>query len=176
MSESDFSAAALANLRNIIAQTGASIVLSSEWRRTEVMKNSIGMVLRSCDCPQLRDSTRVFSVRPELQRSDPAIVWCERRAREIAAWLKQHTEVTSWVAVDDLDFNWADSVRASGTPLMKCRSVLTDPKRCLTEEDAEKAVKILLNPPRLTEEQAAAAAAEAVRATQEALKLAPLRS
>mmetsp|Transcript_140307 Transcript_140307/g.391176 ORF Transcript_140307/g.391176 Transcript_140307/m.391176 type:complete len:265 (-) Transcript_140307:143-937(-) len=176
MSESDFSAAALSNLRSIIQQTGASVVLSSEWRRTEAMRNSIGVALRSQDLPQLRDVTRVLPVRPELQRGDPAIVWCERRAREITMWLKQHSEVTSWVALDDLDFNWADSVRAPGTPLMKCRSVLTDPKRCLTDEDAAKAVRILLNPPLLTEEQAAAAAAEAVRATQEALAMAPLRS
>merc|ERR1719208_359940 len=32
MSESDFSAAALTNLRSIIERTGASVVLSSEWR------------------------------------------------------------------------------------------------------------------------------------------------
>jgi len=177
MTEADFSAAALGNLRNIISKTAASVVLSSEWRRTEVMRDSIGKVLRSCDLPQIRDMTRVLPVRPELQRGDPAIVWCERRSREIHTWLKQHPEVTSYVALDDLDFNWADSVRLTGTPLMKCRSVLTDAKKCLTDEDAEKAIRILLNPPHLTEEQAAAAAAEAVRATQEALRSGPaLRS
>jgi len=176
MSESDFSAAALTNLRSVIERTGASVVLSSEWRRTEVMRNSIGVVLRTRDIPQPRDSTRVLAIRPELQKHDPAIVWCERRAREITAWLKQHPEVKSWVAIDDLDFNWADSVRAPGTQLMKCWSVLTDPKRCLTEQDADAAVRVLLKPPRLTEDQAAAAMTEAIRATQEALRQAPLRS
>jgi len=175
MSDSDFSAAALSNLRSIIQRTGASVVLSSEWRRSEAMRNSVGVVLRGNDLPQVRDWTEVLTVRPELQRSDPAISWCERRAREITGWLKAHPEVTAWVALDDLDFNWADSHRVHGTQLMKARSVKTDPKRCLTEEDAERAVQIILRPPRLTEEQAAAATMEAVRATKEALASAPIR-
>merc|ERR1719356_1408883 len=33
MTENDFSAAALENLRKIVVKTGASVVLSSEWRR-----------------------------------------------------------------------------------------------------------------------------------------------
>merc|ERR1712129_189997 len=56
-------------------------------------------------------------------------------------------EVTSWVALDDLDFSWADNFRISGTPWMKIRSVHTDARICLTEADAEQAVQILLNPP-----------------------------
>merc|ERR1712048_345544 len=127
------------------------------------------------EIPQLRDATKVMQVRADLQsqRGDSAIMWCERRSREIGHWLKEHPEVTAWVVVDDLDFSWADSVRVPGTPLMKCRSVQTDAKRCLTEEDAAEAVQIILNPPHLTEEETAAALAEAVRTTQEALAQAP---
>lgn len=169
MAESDFSAAALGNLRNIIQRTGATIVLSSEWRRTEAMKDSIGMAFRQRDLPQLRDSTLIFKVRDELQKEDAAISWCERRAREISAWLKGHPEVASWVIIDDLDFNWADSVRIAGTQLMKPRSVLTNPKMCITEEDAAEAVRIILNPPQLTEEEVAASIAESVRLTREQL-------
>lgn len=182
MSQEDFSASALDNLRSIVEKTGATIVLSSEWRRTEPMRNSIGVSLRSRSIPQLRDWTSVFKPRPELckpdglVKGDMAIAWCERRAREIGAWLKRHPEVTSWVALDDLDFNWADSVRAVGTPLMKCRSVLTHPKSCLTEQNAAEAVKILLNPPCPTEDEVEAAMAEARRLTEEALAVAPLRA
>lgn len=181
MSQEDFSASALDNLRTIVEKTGATIVLSSEWRRTEPMRNSIGVGLRSRNIPQLRGWTKVFKPRPELckpdQGTDMAIAWCERRAREIGDWLKGHPEVTAWVALDDLDFNWADSVRAVGTPLMKCRSVLTHPKYCLTEENAAEAVRILTNPPNPTEAEVEIAMAEARRLTEEALASStPLRA
>lgn len=67
------------------------------------------------------------------------------------------------MAIDDIDFSWADSVKVQGTPLMKSvaqnscgshhtcsdavdrvlpgwtsrhRSVLTNPKHCITEKDS----------------------------------------
>merc|ERR1719356_489603 len=103
------------------------------------MRDFVGVALRTRECPQLRDSTIVLKPRGDLEKHDPAIVWCERRAREIGAWLKQHPEVTAYVALDDLDFNWADSVRATGTPQMKSRSVQTNPQHCLTEDGVEQA-------------------------------------
>ncbi|CAK0849211.1 unnamed protein product [Prorocentrum cordatum] len=48
---------------------------------------------------------------------------------------------------------WADGVKSQGTPLMKCRSVCTHAKHCLTETDAAEAVRILLNPPQLSDEE-----------------------
>lgn len=145
--EGDFSATALGSLRSIVQQTGATIVLSSEWRRTGALQSSIGAVLRSQDIPAFRGATPVFQPRKELQVRDPIVAWCERRAREIGRWLKDHPEVTAWVALDDLDFAWADSVRVAGTPWMKAFSVHTDDKLCLTEEGVAEAVSILLNPP-----------------------------
>eukprot|EP00931_Biecheleriopsis_adriatica_P044113 TRINITY_DN25204_c0_g1_i1.p1 TRINITY_DN25204_c0_g1~~TRINITY_DN25204_c0_g1_i1.p1 ORF type:complete len:277 (+),score=57.42 TRINITY_DN25204_c0_g1_i1:74-904(+) len=145
--EGDFSAQALGSLRSIVQQTGATIVLSSEWRRGEDLKSSINAVLKSQDIPMLRDSTPIFAPRPEIQKANAIYAWCERRAREIGKWLKDHPEVTAWVALDDLDFDWADSLRQAGTPWMKIRSVHTDDKICLTEEGAVDAVRILLNPP-----------------------------
>mmetsp|Transcript_52564 Transcript_52564/g.151544 ORF Transcript_52564/g.151544 Transcript_52564/m.151544 type:complete len:266 (-) Transcript_52564:50-847(-) len=174
MTENDFNSAAIENLRSILVRTGATLVLSSEWRRTASMRDSIGATLRSKECPQLRDCTPLLKPRPDLEKCDSAIVWCERRAREIGAWLKQHPEVTSYVAIDDLDFNWADSVRASGTPQMKVRSVQTHPQHCITEADVEKAIRILLDAPVLTEVEASLATQEAIRLTQKALDTAPL--
>uniref|UniRef100_A0A6U6WEF8 FCP1 homology domain-containing protein n=1 Tax=Zooxanthella nutricula TaxID=1333877 RepID=A0A6U6WEF8_9DINO len=145
--ESDFGTSALGNLRSIVQQTGATIVLSSEWRRTEALRSSIGTVLRSQDIPLLRDCTPIFSARPELQKHDPIVAWCERRSREIGKWLKDHPEVSAWVALDDLDFAWADAVRLAGTPWMKHRSVHTNDKICLTEEGVTRAVDLLRNPP-----------------------------
>lgn len=174
--EHDFSAAAMNNLRKIVLETGASIVLSSEWRRTESMKDSIGIALRARHLPQLRGSTPVFKPRPELMQQDPGIIWCERRAREIGSWLKQNPDVKAWVALDDLDFNWADSARDVGTPLIKHRSVHTNAIRCLTEEDAAEAVRILLNPPVLSDEEVPLAVDKARRLTEAALLAAPQKA
>lgn len=147
--EQDFNGVALDNLRSIVQHTGSSIVLSSEWRRSETLSSSIAAVLKGNDIPVFRDSTPILKPRPDLAASklDPAIVWCERRAREIGKWLKEHKEVIAWVAIDDLDFNWADSVRASGTPFIKFRSVHTNATLCITDADKAEAVNILLNPP-----------------------------
>lgn len=146
--EGDFNVAALTNLRSIVQRTGACIIISSEWRRSETLSSSIGTVLRSHDIPMFRDSTPILTPSPELHKLDPAVIWCERRAREITTWLKDHKEVTSWVAIDDLDFSWADAVKAASTASMKYRSVLTNAHRCITEENAEQAVQLLLDPPR----------------------------
>lgn len=147
--ENDFNVAALENLRKIVEQTGATIVLSSEWRRSETLYSSIGAVLKSHDLPAFRGATPLLTARPDLSsmKLDSAIIWCERRAREIGKWLKDNKDVTAWVAIDDLDFNWADSVRTTGTPFVKYRSVLTNAQHCITETDCAEAVRILLNPP-----------------------------
>lgn len=145
--EGDFSAQALGSLRSIVQQTGAVIVLSSEWRRTEELRSSISAVLRSQDIPTFKDWTPIFQPRPEIQKVNAIYAWCERRAREIGKWLKDHPDVNAWVALDDLDFEWADSVRQAGTPWMKIRSVHTNDKICLTEDDATEAVRLLQYPP-----------------------------
>merc|ERR1712110_187106 len=75
------------------------------------------------------------------------------RAREIGDWLQKHPEVTVWVAIDDIDFKWADGLRVKGTPLVKYRSVRTDAQRCLNEEDAKEAIRILNSPTFFTPEE-----------------------
>lgn len=144
--ENDFSVPAMENLRSIIQQTGATVVLSSEWRRSETLKSSIGVVLKGYDLV-VRDATPILQPRPEIQSKSPIMAWAERRAREIGKWLKEHPEVTAWVALDDLDFTWADDWRAVGTPLIKYRSVHTHDRHCITEADAIEAVQLLRNPP-----------------------------
>lgn len=147
--EGDFNVPALENLRKIVEKTGATIVLSSEWRRSETLYSSIGAVLKSHDLPAFRGATPILQARPDLASSkiDAAITWCERRAREIGKWLKENKDVTAWVAIDDLNFDWADSVRITGTPFVKYRSVLTNAQHCITDTDCAEAVRILLNPP-----------------------------
>mmetsp|Transcript_63591 Transcript_63591/g.113161 ORF Transcript_63591/g.113161 Transcript_63591/m.113161 type:complete len:271 (+) Transcript_63591:50-862(+) len=169
--EADFNRGALENLRKVVEQTGAVLVLSSEWRRKEEMRDNINRTLIAQDMPGCVDFTPVFAPSPELikQKLDQAIIWAERRGREISSWLKQHKEVKAWVAIDDIDFSWADSVKVTGTQLIKHRSVATNPKHCITEKDAEEAVRILLNPPVIAPGEEAEAIAAAKYLTEEAL-------
>lgn len=144
--ENDFMGAALENLRYIVQQTAARIVLSSEWRRSETLKSSIATVLKRHDL-SFTEATPIFQPRAELQKASPVLAWCERRAREIGTWLKDHPEVIAWVAIDDLDFDMADGARIAGTPLVKYRSVQTHDRHCITDADAADAVQLLRNPP-----------------------------
>mmetsp|Transcript_17220 Transcript_17220/g.37070 ORF Transcript_17220/g.37070 Transcript_17220/m.37070 type:complete len:281 (+) Transcript_17220:205-1047(+) len=145
--ESDFAMSALGRLRSIVQQTGAIIVLSSEWRRTEQLRSSISAVLRSHDIPVFKEWTPILQPKRELQLKDLVIGWCERRAREMGEWLKKHPEVKGWVALDDLDFSIADAFRVAGTPYVKHRSVHTDHRIGLTDDDAAEAVRLLKYPP-----------------------------
>jgi len=154
--ESDFSVTALGSLRSIVQETGATIVLSSEWRRTEVMRNAFGIALRSNGLPQIRSfTTTAFKQRPEILKAHVTIAFAERRAREIGEWLKRNPDVKTWVAIDDVDLSWGDGVRARGTPLMKSRVVKTHPEKCLSAQDAQSAIDLLCNPPVFTPEEEA---------------------
>eukprot|EP00928_Gymnodinium_smaydae_P030069 TRINITY_DN22459_c0_g1_i1.p1 TRINITY_DN22459_c0_g1~~TRINITY_DN22459_c0_g1_i1.p1 ORF type:complete len:301 (+),score=59.21 TRINITY_DN22459_c0_g1_i1:67-903(+) len=167
-----FNKMAVRALRTIVQNTGASIVLSSEWRRSEVMRNAVGINLRSGGLPQVRTTT-ITTIKPkmELVKANSMIAFAERRAREIAEFLQRHPQVRSWVALDDVDLGWADGYRTPGTPLMRSRLVRTDAKVCLTEKDAQEAVRILLNPPVLTAEQEAGAVRRASRKLQAAFPM-----
>lgn len=159
-----FTKTALLALRSIVERTGATMVLSSEWRRAEVMRNAVGIVLRSHGLPQvIACTTTTLKQRPELVKANKTIAFAERRAREIGEWLQRHPDVTSWVAIDDVDLSWGDGVRAKDTPLMKSRVARTNAEKCLSEENALEAIRILTNPPVFTPEEEAGIARRAAR-------------
>jgi len=163
----DYNKMAFRALRTIVQHTGASIVLSSEWRRTEIMRNAIGVALRTHSLPQVRGcTTTALKPKPEVLKANNMIAFAERRAREIGDWLKHHSEVKAWVVLDDVDLSWGDGVRSRGTPLMKSRVVKTDPVKCLSDKDAQLAIDILCNPPVMTAEQEAGAEKRAARKLQ----------
>lgn len=167
--EANFNATALDALRMIFHHVGASIVLSSEWRRTEELRHAVGIALRTRGLPQIRGlTTTALKQRPALQKADRTIAFVERRAREIGDWLQHNPGVKAWVALDDLNFIWADGVRAKGSPLLKSRSVRIDAVKCMSEQDAMEAVRILRHPPDYTEEQELSIERRAARKLQEA--------
>lgn len=121
----NFNRKAIAVLNSIIEETGAEIVVSSDWTRWATVEEMgdyyemKGIVKRPIAfTPDLKDCT--FHL-------DKVFVWSkdwdleQTRAVEIKQYLHDHPEVTHWVAIDDLDMgfyykdkNWGETERDWG--------------------------------------------------------------
>ena len=117
------------NLRNIVRETGAKIVLSSDWRLVRDDPE------HSKDYRYLVRKLR-FAGGLTIDGHTDDISW-SKRGTEIKKYLQDHPEVTDYVILDDLPFR----------DFLFCRElrhlVLTDSRTGLTEEDVKRAVKIL---------------------------------
>jgi len=137
----DFISGALLALRHIVEATGAVIVLSSEWRRDQPMREGVDNILAEYEMRPCATWTPT-----DLQRdlgTDPFKAFAERRAREISKWLSTNPQVRQWVVLDDINMAIADEDRKPGTNLMTPRIVQTHRKVGLTLEQAKCAVRIL---------------------------------
>jgi hypothetical protein len=106
----DFNKEAVKVLNEILEETGAEIVVSSDWKRWADVKEmgeyylSQGIIKKPIGftpyCSDLQRESRI----PDYDnfkwtRSDALE---QERHFEILDWLSRHPEVTHWVAVDDL--------------------------------------------------------------------------
>jgi hypothetical protein len=89
-------------LNSILLETGADIVVSSDWKlycsldELKLMFQEYGIIKSPIDITPIflqYQSKSGFS-KEDLEHN---------RISEIKDWLKQHPEITHWVAVDDLD-------------------------------------------------------------------------
>ena len=103
----DFDKGAVKVLNKILEETGAEIVVSSDWRLHANLEElgdyyeSQGIIKRPIAVTdQFKDvfpkEWNAFRFRAELELE---------RSMEIGHWLENHPEVTHWVAVDDLNMN-----------------------------------------------------------------------
>jgi len=139
---SDFFPSAVKALRHIIERTGAKIVLSSEWRRSDALCNALSDVFE-------KNRVRAWSSKTtselELESSaDPVRAFAQRRAREISMWHQEHErEISGWVVLDDINLGIADESRKESTKVMQPHLVQTWPLCGLTMGNAKTAVRIL---------------------------------
>ena len=103
----------LAALRTIVETTGAKIVVSSSWRELRIK--------------QLIRLWELIPMPGELAGTTP--VWILSKIEAIEQWIQQHPN-KRYVILDDAELGLANQVR-------------TDPHTGLSEEDAEKAIRIL---------------------------------
>lgn len=104
----DFWPTAMRALRFIVQKTGARIVLSSDWRKEEVLRKGIASSFEEYRMPPL------YSQTPDLDFAAPGVIkalhssFREKRCKEIRKWLRQHPNVTTWIAIDDIDLSLPD--------------------------------------------------------------------
>jgi hypothetical protein len=96
----DFDKMAVDVLNDIILTSGADLVISSDWRlyaTLDEMKDlfhQFGVIKGPIDfTPELQTTTKHANIRVD----------------EINLWLSKHTEVTKWVAIDDMDLSELDN-------------------------------------------------------------------
>jgi len=137
---SDFFPSAVKALRHIIERTGAIVVLSSEWRRSEALCSALTDIF---DKNRMRQWASVTTTDLEIESGpDPVKSFAERRAREVTKWLQDHEgETSGWVVLDDINLAIADEARK--TKSMAPHLVQTWPLCGLTMGNAKTAVRIL---------------------------------
>lgn len=112
-------------LKELVEDTGADLILSSDWRFPDEQTKSI------CHLQNLMKRLADYEIGLAGQ-TGKALIW---RNDEINEWLQAHPEVESYVILDDVNDNF------EGENLK--RLVLTDEVIGLTAEDIAKAARIL---------------------------------
>jgi hypothetical protein len=106
----NFNTKAVKVLNTIIEQTGCEIVISSDWKRW-------GTVDQMRDMYTTRGIKTPIAYTPDMEDFDKGghhlLKTCNDyegiRVNEINQYLKNHPEVTHWVAVDDMDLSKLDN-------------------------------------------------------------------
>lgn len=151
----DFISSSLLALRHIVENTGALLVLSSEWRRDQPMREGVDNILQEYGMRPCATWTPTDLLR-DLGTKNPFLAFTERRAREVSQWVTSNPQVRQWVVIDDINMASVDEVRKPGTLLMVSRIVQTHRKIGLTLDQAKAAVRILRGerlPPQILAEQ-----------------------
>lgn len=112
----NFDKKAIQVLNQILEETGAEIVMSSDWKNWASVEEmgeyyeQQGIIKKPIDfTPREHDIPETINWHPDWDLEGT-------RSLEIQQWLKNNPEVTHWVAVDDLDMSYkTESTYRSGT-------------------------------------------------------------
>ncbi|MCI5597383.1 MAG: HAD domain-containing protein [Lachnospiraceae bacterium] len=126
----DMDSPCLLELQKIVEATGAKLVLTSSWKyyffQEENNPSKVYIEKRLSDFHM-----ELYDIAPDLGNG--------KRAEEIALWLDQHKDFTSYVILDDCFF--------PGFKKMKHHLCMTDWNQGgLTKKHSEKAIQILNGP------------------------------
>lgn len=142
---SDFLPSAMRALKWLVYETGARIILSTEWRRHEPLFLSVNNALRQqglAECRQ-EDQTPMHAHLNTSQEHNGLIRdFAIRRVQEIDEWLGKHKEVKNWTAIDDIDLKLCKDLPKFVEDL-KERFLLTDAQAGFTMGNSELCKKML---------------------------------
>ena len=109
----NFNKKAIAILNAIIEETGAEIVVSSDWKKHATLEElgdyyeAQGIIKRPIDttafCRDLYNDGGAAHLKDEDINWNRQWMLEQERHVEILEWLTRHPEVTHWVAIDDLN-------------------------------------------------------------------------
>ena len=125
----------LKNLKRIVDETGADIVLSTFWRKFD---RYIAYVLNrhGIDGRRVVGRTPGFGHDKSFESSAFDSIHYENRAAEIQAYLDEHPNISNFVILDDRP-------TAATTAQLKGNFIETDSSTGLTSRECEFAIKIL---------------------------------
>ena len=108
-----FNAKAVKILNQIVEETGCEIIISSDWKKHGTLEQLIEMYITRGIKPPI-DVTPFYTKLAVEQKLPKNLIVPHfdslgfERHIEILHWLKEHPEVTHWVAVDDIDMTLSD--------------------------------------------------------------------
>ena len=130
-----FDPKAVANLKRIVEETGADLVVSSSWKCMGL--SQIEEMWRDRSLPGKIIGITPNSVSDEmlLNADIDSIELFHIRGEEIKEWLTKHgKQVSNYAIIDDMDNMLSEQ---------QSRFVHTNPEVGITEEDAQKTIEIL---------------------------------
>lgn len=101
----NFDRKAIEVLNEILIETGAEIVVSSDWKLHATLEELGEYYIAQGICKKPIDTTpKTKDIDPKWFKTFGNYAMLEHeRVIEIKSWLENHPEVTHWVAVDDLN-------------------------------------------------------------------------
>lgn len=87
--------------KRLVDETGASIVLSSTWRRDEKSRDEVTRCLTEAGIPTFIDRTPHYDDAMQILGRPGSMSEYFLRGAEIHAWLSQHPDVDDYVILDD---------------------------------------------------------------------------
>ncbi len=130
-----FDPKAVANLRRIVEETGADIVISSSWKCMGLSEMEDMWEERNLPGKVIGITPNSVSDELLVDADIDSIKLFHIRGEEIKEWLKMHEkQVSNYTIIDDMD---------NMLPDQQSHFVQTNPEEGITEEDVQKTIKIL---------------------------------